>query len=93
MILRCGQERLTDKQRARLANAIADDERHDEVHVAWQCAQQLRAAYTADSLAEGRQIAEKVLTSFPTCPIGLTAMIGEHNRRFGDCVLCLEYRD
>lgn len=34
MILRCGRERLTDKQKARLARAIAADERHDEVHVA-----------------------------------------------------------
>lgn len=42
-ILRCGQEKLTGRQRARLARAIAADERHDEVHIAWQCAQQLRA--------------------------------------------------
>jgi transposase len=69
MILRCGRERLTDKQKQRLEEAIAVDERHDEVHVAWQCAQQLRAAYTAESLVEGRRIADKVLASFPTCPI------------------------
>lgn len=69
MILRCGQEKLTDKQKARLDRAIAADERHDAVYVAWQCAQQLRSAYTAESLAEGRRIAEKVLASFPTCPI------------------------
>lgn len=68
MILRCGTERLTDKQRARLERAISTDERHDEVYVAWQCAQQLRAAYRAESLVEGRRIAEKVLASFPTCP-------------------------
>jgi len=43
-ILRCGVENLTDRQRARLDRAIATDERHDEVYVAWQCAQQLRAA-------------------------------------------------
>jgi len=69
MILRCGAEKLTDKQKARLDRAITADERHDEVYVAWQCAQQLRAAYTAESLVEGRRIAEKVLASFPTCPI------------------------
>ncbi|HVX54863.1 MAG TPA: ISL3 family transposase [Nocardioides sp.] len=69
MILRCGQERLTDKQQARLDKAIAADERHDEVYIAWQAAQQLRAAYRAENLAEGRRIAEKVLASFPTCPI------------------------
>lgn len=69
LILRCGQERLTDKQKARLDKAIAADERHDEISVAWQCAQQLRSAYTASSLADGRKIAEKVVASFPTCPI------------------------
>jgi transposase len=68
-LVRCGAEKLTDKQKARLDRAIAADERHDEVYVAWQCAQQLRAAYTAESLVEGRRIAEKVLASFPTCPI------------------------
>jgi transposase len=67
--LRCGVEKLTDRQRARLDKAIAADERHDEVHIAWQCAQQLRSAYQAENLTEGRRIAEKILASFPTCPI------------------------
>jgi len=44
-ILRCAAERLTDKQHARLTAAIDADERHDQVHVAWQCAQKVRAAY------------------------------------------------
>jgi transposase len=68
-ILRCGEEKLTDRQRARLERAIAADERHDEVYVAWQCAQLLRTAYQAENLAHGRRLAEKVLASFPTCPI------------------------
>ena len=41
-LLRCGKQRLTDRQQARLAAAIAADERHVEVLLAWQCAQQLR---------------------------------------------------
>ncbi len=68
-ILRCGAENLTDRQRARLQTAIAADERHDEVYVAWQCAQQLRAAYNAKNLIEGRRIAQTLLASLPTCPI------------------------
>jgi transposase len=68
-ILRCGHENLTDRQRARLDRAIAADERHDEVYVAWLCAQQLRAAYKAQNPVEGRRIAEKLLTVLPTCPI------------------------
>ncbi len=76
-ILRCGVEKLTDKQKARLDQAIAADERHDEVHIAWQCAQQLRSAYQATNLAEGRRIAEKVLASFPTCPIPEIKRLGK----------------
>jgi len=75
-ILRCGVEKLTDRQRARLDKAIAADERHDEVNIAWQCAQQLRSAYQAQNLAEGRRIAEKTLASFPTCPIPEIAKLG-----------------
>ncbi len=42
-ILRAGAENLTQKQRTRLAAAIEADPAHDEVFVAWQCAQQLRS--------------------------------------------------
>ena len=68
-ILRCGAEKLTDRQRARLDRAIAADERHDKVYIAYQCGQLHRSAYHADTLTEGRQIAEKVLAAFPSCPI------------------------
>lgn len=56
-ILRCGQENLTDRQQARLGKAINADERHEEVYIAWQCAQRLRAAYRADNPVEVRRIA------------------------------------
>ncbi|GAB6986108.1 ISL3 family transposase [Nocardioides pyridinolyticus] len=82
LILRCGAERLTEKQKARLDKAILADERHDEVYVAWQCAQQLRAAYKAESLAEGRQIAEKVLATFATCPIPEIRRLGRTLRQW-----------
>lgn len=65
MILRCGQEKLTDRQRARLDRAIAADERHDEVLVAWLCAQQLRAAYKATSPVEGWRTAENLIACPP----------------------------
>ena len=42
-ILRAGVEHLTDRQRARLEAAFGADERHVEIEVAWQCAQQLRS--------------------------------------------------
>src|SRR5690606_35179622 len=68
-ILRAGAEKLTDKQKTRLEKAIGADERHDEVLVAWQCAQQLRSAYRARDLTTGRRIALKTLQAFRTCPI------------------------
>lgn len=76
-ILRCGAEKLTERQRARLDRAIIADERHDEVYLAWQCAQQLRSAYTTDRLAEGRRIAEKLLKTLPTCPIPEIKRLGK----------------
>ena len=75
-ILRCGREHLTERQHARLARAIAADERHDEVHIAWQAGQQLRSAFHQDTPAEGRRIAEHVIASFPSCPIPEIARLG-----------------
>ena len=86
-ILRAGVENLTDKQRARLARAIEADEAHDEVFVAWQCAQDLRAAYRSKDLSEGRRRAEKVLTSFHTCPIPEVARLGRTLRRWRQAFL------
>jgi transposase len=76
-ILRCGAEKLTDKQKTRLTKAITADERHDEVYLAWQAAQQLRTAYHAENLTDGRKIAEKILATFPTCPIPEIKRLGK----------------
>ena len=86
-VLRCGAERLTDKQKARLNEAIGADERHDEVHIARQCAQQLCAAYRADNLSDGKKIAEKVLASFPTCPIPEIKRLGKTLKRWREAFL------
>ena len=86
-ILRAGAENLTDKQQARLARAIEADDRHEEVFVAWQCAQQLRAAYRQQDLTEGRRLAEKVLATFHSCPIPEVARLGRTLRRWRDAFL------
>ena len=86
-ILRAGAENLTAKQRARLVAAIEAAPAHDEVFVAWQCAQQLRSAYHQKDLAEGRKIAEKVVESFHTCPIPEIACLGRTLRRWTDAFL------
>ncbi len=86
-ILRCGVENLTERQRARLDRAIGADERHDEVYIAWQCAQQLRSAYKASSPLEGRRIAEQLLTSLPTCPIPEIRRLGRTLKQWREAFL------
>ncbi|WP_461004823.1 ISL3 family transposase, partial [Terrabacter terrigena] len=75
-ILHAGAEHLSERQQARLAAAIAADEWHDEVWVAYQCAQQVRSAYHQASHAAGRAVAEKILASFASCPIPEIARLG-----------------
>lgn len=86
-ILRAGAENLTDKQWARLTRAIEANEAHDEVFVAWQCAQDLRAAYRCRDQAEGRRKAIKILDSFHTCPIPEVARLGRTLRRWRQAFL------
>ena len=68
--------------RVQLDRAIAADERHDEVLVAWLCAQELRAAYKASSSVEGRRIAEKIIASLPTCPTPEIKRLGKTLRQW-----------
>lgn len=81
-MLRAGQENLTDRQLARLDAAVAAHEAHDEVHIAWQCTQSLRAIYHTASPAEGRRLAEKIVASFPGCPIPEIARLGRTLRQW-----------
>jgi transposase len=81
-LLRAGQERLTDRQRARLATAFTADERHVEVEVAYRCAQQLRSVYHQTSHAAGRRIAIQVLDTFASCPIPEIARLGRTLRQW-----------
>jgi len=76
-LLRAGAEKLTDKQWTRFEKAIAArPEEHLQVWLAWSCAQQLRSAYRHRDPVEGRKIAEKILTTFPTCPVPEIARLG-----------------
>ncbi len=86
-LLRHGQEHLTAKQHARLDAGLAAGDPSWEVTVAWSCYQQLRAAYAAKSPAEGRKIAEKVIDSFPSCPIPEVARLGRTLRAWRQQVL------
>ena len=86
-VLRCAAERLTDKQCTRLASAIAADERHDEVWVAWQCAQKLRAVYHQKNPADGRRLAEQIIDGFPSCPIPEIARLGRSLKQWKSAFL------
>ncbi len=86
-MLRAGAERLTDKQWARFEKAIAADEAHLEVWLAWSCSQQLRSAYRHPNLAEGRKIAEQVLSTFPTCPIPEIKRLGRTLKQWREAFL------
>ncbi len=82
-LLRAGAEKLTDKQWTRLEKAIAaNEDEHLQVYIAWSCAQQLRSAYRHPNTAEGRKIAEKVLASFPSCPVPEIARLGRTLKRW-----------
>jgi len=75
-LLRHGAENLSERQIARLDAALAAGDPDYEVTVAWQCYQKLRSIYHATHPATGRSIAEKVITSFPACPIPEVARLG-----------------
>lgn len=81
-IPRAGAEHLTDCQQGCLATAIAADERHEEVHIAWQAAQRLRSAYTADNLNVGKRVAQQLIGALGTCPIPELARLVKTLRRW-----------
>ena len=86
-ILHAGHENLTDRQQARLTAAFAADARHDEVSLAWQCAQKLRSVYHGDTSTAGRKVAQEVIETFPSCPIPEIARLGKTLKRWATAFL------
>jgi transposase len=74
--LRAGADKLTARQIQRIEKGLQAGDPHYEVTVAWRCYQQLRSAFTAESLAEGKKIALAVVGSFPSCPIPEISRLG-----------------
>jgi transposase len=81
-LLHAGPEHLTERQLARIRTALAADERHDEVTLAWHCFQQVRAVYHAPTPAAGKALAERITASFPSCPVPEIARLGKTLRRW-----------
>ena len=86
-ILRAGAEHLTDRQWTRLDTSLGADDRHLEVSLAWQTAQQLRSVYHHRDRAAGRKVAERILDSFHTCPIPEIARLGRTLRKWRQAFL------
>jgi transposase len=78
---------LTERQWGRLLDCLGRGDPDDEVLVAWQCYQQVRAAYAAKDLTAGKQVAELILASLPSCPIREIARLGKTLRRWKDTYL------
>jgi transposase len=86
-LLRAGAEKLTDKQWARFETAIAANDAHLQVYLAWSCTQRLRFAYRHRDPAEGRKIAERILETFSTCPVPEIARLGRTLKRWREAFL------
>lgn len=86
-ILRAGAEHLTERQQQRLVAAINANEAHEEVFVAWQAAQQVRAVYHAKTAADGRKLAERLIASLPSCPIREIRRLGRTLRQWRSAFL------
>ena len=74
-LLRHGVEHLTDKQQAKIIACLDAGDPNGEVNLAWQRYQQVRSIYHAGA-ETGRTICQKVLDSFPSCPIPEVARLG-----------------
>jgi transposase len=86
-LLRRGREHLSDKQTAKLNTGLAAGDPDWEVTLAWHCYQQLRSMYQAIDPAQGRAIAERIIDSFPSCPIPEVARLGRTLRQWRSHVL------
>ena len=86
-ILRAGRENLTDRQHARLTAAFSAHEQHVEVEIAWQIAQDVRDLFHADTPADGRRAAERLLRVLPTSPIREVKRLGRTLKRWAEPLL------
>lgn len=68
-VLRAGRQRLSPRQQTRLASALAAHPDHVAVEVAYHCAQDLRDVFHQPTPARGRQLAEQLIATLPSCSI------------------------
>ncbi len=93
-LLRHGLEHLTERQHRKLDLGLALGDPHGEVELAWSCYQQLRAVYSGTASArDRRRLAEKLIASFPSCPIPEIARLGRTLRAWRTQVLAYFHTD
>ncbi|MBB4734759.1 transposase [Micrococcus cohnii] len=86
-VLRAGRERLTPRQKTRLASAFAAHPDHVAVEVAYQRAQDVRDVFHQPTPAQGRRLAEQLIEKLPSCPIPEIARLGKTLRRWKNAFL------
>ncbi|WP_368492341.1 transposase [Cutibacterium sp.] len=80
--MRAGRQRLTPRQRIRLAEAFAAHRDHISLEVAYQCAQDIPDVFGQPTPAQGRRLAQRLIDSLPACPIPEIARLGRTLRRW-----------
>ena len=68
-LLRRRADRLSHRQRARIAAALDAGDPHDEITTAWLIAKQIMAAYANPDRVAGRTAAERAITAARGCPV------------------------
>lgn len=87
-LLRRGREHLSDKQTAKLEACLCrPGTRTGRSPSPGTATSRLRSMYQAERPADGRAIAEKVIASFPDCPIPEVARLGRTLRQWKEHVL------
>jgi len=93
-LLRHGLEHLTERQHRKLQICLQLGDPDGEVELAWSCYQQLRAVYSGTASARDRKaLAEKLIASFPSCPIPEVARLGRTLRAWRTQVLAYFHTD
>jgi transposase len=73
---------LSPRQQARLETGLTLGDPNGEVDLAWQCYQQLPAAYRAKLPAEGHRTTNKIIDTWHSCPIPEIARLGRTLRQW-----------
>ncbi len=93
-LLRHGLEHLTERQHRKLTILLQLGDPDGEVELAGSCYQQLRTIHSGTvSVRERRALAEKLIGTFPSCPVPEIARLGRTLRAWRAQVLAYFHTD